>query len=703
MTTTTSWTTVDRRRFCKLLGGGIVVLVTTKPTDLFGQQRRSYPEDLNAYLRIGEDGKVTVFSGKIEMGQGVHTSLAQMAAEELGVSLDSIRMVMGDTDLCPWDAGTWGSLTTRMFGPALRAAAAEARVVLTKLASQKLGVPREALAVENGVVYVTGDRAKKVTYAELAKGKQIARLVDEKAVLRAVKDFRVMGVATKRMDGREKVTGAAKYSGDIRRPGMLYARIVRPPVHGAKLKAIDVSKAKESPGVTVVQDGDLVAVLHADPERAMTALALVKSEWEIPEPLFDTETVGDYFVQHAPGGEVKVTNGDVEAAKSAGGRLFESTFRTGYVAHGPIEPHTALAEVVDGKLTVWASTQTPFGTRDRLMSKFGLTEKQVRVITPFLGGGFGGKGASDQATEAARLARASGKPVMVDWTRSEEFFYDIFDPAAVVKITSAVDGSGKITLWDYMVWAAGDRAAEILYDVPNARLTSVMERRSEGAKLHPFATGAWRAPGAGTNVFARESQIDIMAAAAKVDPLEFRLKNASDERARRVLQAAAEKLGWKAAAGPSGQGRGIAVGIDSGTYCALAAEIALDKATGEIKVKRVVAAQDMGIVVNPEGAKMQMEGCVAMGLGYVLSEEVQFRGGDILDRNFGTYSLPRFSWMPKVETILIKNDELSPQGGGEPAIVPMGAVVANALFDLTGVRMYRLPMTPKRVLEAMKA
>jgi isoquinoline 1-oxidoreductase len=701
-------THLSRRSFCRLVGGGIVILVTTSPADLFAQ-RRGYPEDLNAYLRIDENGDVTLFSGKIEMGQGVHTSLAQMAAEDLGVSLDSIRIVMGDTDLCPWDAGTWGSLTTRFFGPAVRAAAAEARVILMNLASKKLGVARDQLVVENGVVSVVGDPTRKVTYGELAKGKQISRLVDEKAVLRSVKEFTVMGKPTKRMDAAEKVTGKAKYAGDMRLPGMLYARILRPPAHGATRKSLDLTAAKAMAGVTVVEKDDLVAVLHADPETAEKALNAIKAVWDLAKAAFDTETVGDYFVKNAPAGEAKVEKGDAAgaiAAARAGGdavpRLFESTFRTGYSAHAPIEPHTAIAQWKDGRLTAWVGTQSPFGTRPRVAEALGLEEKDVRIITPFLGGGFGGKSSSGQAVEAARLAHITGKPVMVAWTRAEEFFLDTFDPAAVVKIASAVDGEGKITLWDYNVWAAGDRAAEVLYDIPNARVTSTMGRGSTGAKLHLFATGPWRAPGAGTNVFARESQIDIMAAAAKMDPLEFRLRNATDARARSVLKAVSDAFGWKAGAGPSRQGRGIAVGIDSGTYCAIAADVDVDRKTGAIKVKRVVAAQDMGIVVNPEGARMQMEGCIMMGLGYVLTEELQFNGGEIKDVNFDTYELPRFSWMPKIETILVKNDELSPQGGGEPAIVPMGAVIANAVFDATGVRMYRLPMTRGRVLAALK-
>ena len=683
---------VDRRTFCKLVGGGVVVLITARPTDLFGQQRRGYPEDLNAYLRIDENGRVTLFSGKIEMGQGVHTSLAQMAAEELGVPLDAITMCMGDTDQCPWDAGTWGSQSTRMFGPAVRAAAAEARTVMVKLASEKLGTPREQLVVKDGVVT---DGKKSVSYGELAKGRQIARLVDEKAALHSVKDFKVIGKPTKRLDGREKVTGRAQYAGDVRRPGMLYARLLRPPAHGAARTALDTAKAKAMDGVTVVERDDFVAVLHATPDGAAEALSAIKAEWTKPSANFDTESVGDYFVKNGGDGDVKTSRGDVKSTANG----IESTFRTGYLAHAPMEPHTAVAEWKDGRLTAWVGTQSPFGTRTRIAQALGLDESKVRVLTPFVGGGFGGKSPAPQAVEAPRLAQITGKPVMVAYTRGEEFFYDTFGPASVIRIVSSADDAGKITSWDYHVYGAGERSSEMLYDVPNVRLTTYIAR---GAKVHPFATGPWRAPGAGMNVFARESQIDIMAAKAKIDPLEFRLKNATDARLRRVLTTAANAFGWKPAAGPSGQGRAIAASVDAGSYCAIVAEVAVDRKTGAIQVKRVVAAQDMGIVINPTGAKMQMEGCITMGLGYVLSEELRFNGGDIADRNFATYELPRFSAVPRIETLLIKNDELSPQGGGEPAIVPMGAVIANAVYDATGTRMFRLPMTRERVLAAMR-
>jgi nicotinate dehydrogenase subunit B len=286
-----------------------------------------------------------------------------------------------------------------------------------------------------------------------------------------------------------------------------------------------------------------------------------------------------------------------------------------------------------------------------------------------VGGGFGGKSAGLQTLEAARLAKITGKPVQVCYTRAEEFFYDSFRPAAVVKIKSGIDNGGKICLWDYNVFYAGSRAAEQFYDVPN-NVIRAYGQWGQGGRVHPFATGPWRAPGANMNVFARESQIDIMAAKAKVDPLEFRLNNTSDKRMRSVLEAVAAKFGWKKAASPSGRGVGVACGIDSGTYVSQMAEVEVDKATGKVKVKRIVCAQEMGIVINPEGATMQMEGSIMMGLGYALSEDVRFKGGEVLDKNFDTYELPHFSWLPKIETLLVKNDELTPQGGGEPAIVP---------------------------------
>jgi nicotinate dehydrogenase subunit B len=703
-------TRMDRREFVKLLGGGIVVIVNLGPLTVFNSRcasdvQRGYPEDINAYLHIAEDGKVTLFSGKIEMGQGIMTSLTQMAAEDLRVSLDTIHIIMGDTDTCPWDMGTFGSLTTRMFGPAVRAAAAQARLVLTDLAAGHLGVARDALEVENGVVYVKTDRSRNVSYGELAKGKAITHTVDEKAVLRTVEEFTVMGTSPKRLDGYEKVTGTAKFAGDIRLPGMLYARLLRPPAHGTTLRSVDTSAAEAMTGVRVVNQDGLVAALASDPEMADKALNSMRAEFDTPAPSVDTESIFEHLVRTASDPNISEQGGDLEAGRDACVQTFDETYYNAYVAHAPIEPHTAVAEVKDGRATVWSSTQAPFSQQQTIARAIGLDLEHVRVITPYVGGGFGGKVPGQQAVEAARLAKITGVPVQVAWTRAEEFFYDTFRPAATLRVVSGIDAEGKIKLWDYQVYGAGSRGSDVFYDIPSrsVRVYGEWGRAPEG--MHPFAVGAWRAPAANSNRFAAEQQIDIMAAAAGIDPLEFRLRNTTDKRMLATLKAAADTYGWEPAIAPrkSGRGRGLACGIDAETYVALIADVTVDSTTGVVKVDRVVCVQDMGVVVNPDGARMQMEGCIAMGLGYVFGEEVRFEGGKILDSNFGTYHLARFSWMPaRVDTALVSNDVLPPKGGGEPAIINMGAVVANAIFDATGARVHRLPMTPARVLEAIR-
>ncbi len=670
---------------------------------------RAIPDDFHAYLAIGANGRVTVFSSKIEMGQGVMTSLAQMAAEELGADLASIDMVLGDTDNCPWDAGTFGSLSTRVFGPALRAAAAKARGVLTALAAAKLNVAPDRLTIANGVVSVVGEPGQRVSFAELSNGVRIAETVTQAAVLRSATEFTVMARSPKRLDGVEKVTGAAKYAADIRLPDMLYARILRPPIHGASLIGADTSATEKLPGVTVIKRDDLIAVLHADPEAAAAALTQIHADWRRPEATLNQDSIFDHLVAQAGPATEIATKGDlnVDPSNAPMARTFETVFQKGYVAHAAIEPHAAIADVRADGATIWASTQTPFPTRDSIAAAIKLDPKRVRVITPFVGGGFGGKSAGGQAIEAARLSQICGRPVQVERTRAEEFFLDTFDPASVVKIRSALDREGKIARWESVVFAAGERGIAPCYDIPNLRLASAGGISYAGAPLpkdlHPFAVGPWRAPGANMNVFAVESQIDIMAAAAGADPLAFRLAHISDPRMRNVLRSAADAFGWQAAVGPSGRGYGIALSSDAGSLVATIAEAKVDKASGKVTVVRMVCAQDMGIIVNPEGARMQIEGGLTMGLGYALSEELRFRGGEILDRNFDSYHLPRFSAVPRIEVVLVTNNALAPQGCGEPAITTTGAVIANAVFDATGARMLRLPMTPARVAAAISA
>ena len=662
-----------------------------------------YPMDFNAYLRIAPDGRVGCFVGKVEMGQGNMTALAMLAAEELDVPLERVDMLMGDTDLCPWDGGTGGSLSIWQFGPVLTAAAAEARAVLLAMAGERLQVPADRLVVQDGVVSVKGAPERQVAYGELVQGKRIERhLADVKP--KPASGYTLVGKSAPRKDALEKVSGAARFSADQKLPGTLHACIVRAPAHGTRLKTVDTSAAERIPGVRVLRDGNLVAVLHEFPDQARKALDLVKASFEgSPRPL-DDRTIYRHLADQAGEAKVGVQEGDLKAGEAKAATLVEADYLNAYVAHAAIEPHSAVAQWKDGRMTVWAGVQAPFRVKAQVAEALRLPADKVRIITPQIGGAFGGKAAGPQAVEAARLALKAGAPVQVVWNRKEEFFLDTFRPAAVVKIRSGLDPAGRITFWDCQVCGTSDREAEIGYDLPAKRFSSTGDGGDLGTStggLHPFPTGAWRAPAANTNVFARESHMDLLAAKAKVDPLAFRLRHLTDPRVIRVLKMAAERFGWVALPGPSGRGVGVACGSWRGTIVATMAEVAVDRSTGQVRVKRVVQAQDMGLVINPDGARQQMEGAIVMGLGYSLSEGMRFKAGRILDENFDTYPLPRFSWLPVIETVLVDNPGLQAQGGGEPPIVCMGAVIANAIHDAVGARVFELPMTPERILAAI--
>ncbi|HSM59256.1 MAG TPA: molybdopterin cofactor-binding domain-containing protein [Longimicrobiales bacterium] len=692
-----------RRDFLRISGMGIIVLYTMDIRELIARrtlQFRDYPKDFNAYLRIGEDGRVTFFTGKIEMGQGVYTSLPQMLAEELDVPLSMVDPVLGDTDLCPWDMGTFGSMSTRFFGPPMRQAAAEAKAVLKELGSERLGVPVSRLGTRDGTVYDTREPSASVTYAELARGRRIERTVRGEVSRDEPTGYTVTGVDTHRMDGRLKVTGQALYSADVRPDGMLHAKVLRPQAHGSTLRAVDASGAEAVEGARVVRDGDLIAALHVHPDVAAEALAGLRATWEPPRGGPSTENIFDHLEGNVPEARVVTEAGDLAAGRAAAARVIESTFRAQYIAHAPMEPHAAVARVEGDGATVWASTQNPFTLRREVAEILDCPEENVHVITPFVGGGFGGKTENQQAHEAVRLSRASGSPVLVAWTREEEFFNDHFRPATIVHVASGVDANGAIAFWDYRNLHGGNRSSEPVYHIAHHRVTSAGGWGGEGPRYHPLRVGAWRGPGANVNHFAMESQIDLMAEAAGVDPLSFRRANLTDERVKRVLDAAAELFGHEWRPAPSGRGHGIALGSDAGAIVATMAEVEVDERSGEVRVLRMVCAQDMGEIINPEGARMQMEGGLIQGLGYALREEIRFDNGVIVDRNFDSYFIPRFSWLPKIEVTLVANPDLGPQGGGEPSVTTVGAVVANAVHDAIGHRVYELPMTPGRVKSA---
>ncbi len=691
---------LHRRDFFRIIGGGLYVFFQIgNPFEVVGaeaEQRRSLTDDYNAFLRIAENGEVSCMVGKIEMGQGIITSLPQMLADELDVSVKRVKMIMGDTDLCPWDGGTHGSLTTRAFSPFMRKAAAEARAVLLELAAEKLGTGIGELEINDGVISVKNKSNKKVSYADLTKGQKITRYLDKKPEFKDYSEFKIMGKSFLHQDAIIKVNGQAKFAADIRLPEMLYARILRPPSHGATLASVNTLEAEEIEGIQVVKDRDFIAVLHENPEKADWAIQKVKATYTFNEKDVDEKTIFKYLLNSNAEARENNNTGNLSAGKLLSSEIIESEFHDGYVAHATMEPHAAVVVIEGEKATAWIGTQAPFQAQESLSRELSFPLENVRVITPFVGGGFGGKSPHRQAVEAARLAKITGKPVMVAWDRKEEFFYDTFRPAAVVKISSGIDKNGNITFWDYYQYFAGSRGSDTIYETPNQKTTGYSAR-----DVHPFGTGAWRAPGNNTNTFARESQIDMMAAKAGIDPIEFRLKNLKDPRMIAVLEALKEKANWKPSKSPSGRGFGIACGFDAGTYVAHMAEVKVNKETGHVQVLRVVCAQEMGFCVNPEGTLIQLEGCINMGLGYALTEDIEFEGGKIKTQNFGTYEIPKFSWIPKIETVILDRNE-PPQGGGEPAIICMGAVIANAIFDATGARLYQMPMTPEKVLEALK-
>ena len=701
----------DRRDFLKkigLLGGGIIVYCTIgnplKSSAQFGP-----PPDFNAFLRIGTDERVTCFVGKIDMGQGTITSFPQIVADDLDVAYDAVDMIMGDTDKCPWDVGTGGSMAIRIVGVQVRAAAAEAKGVLKELAAEYLKCPVENLQTKDGTVFDKKNPDKKVTYGTLTKGKVIERHLAQKPPVTSPSDFEYIGKPYFHQDAYDKVTGKAEYAGDIRLPGMLYASVLRPPAHGATLKSVDLSGAKKIEGVQVIQDGDLIAVLHENPDEARKALGEIKAEYDMPKTGLNDKTIYDHFVKVPVQAKINEQKGNIEEGSKLAKEIFEEAYVSAYVAHAPMETHTSVATIENGKVTVWSATQAPFGVQSTVAEGLKIPTDKVRVITPFVGGAFGGKltmpmmqlQCNLEAVEAARLAKLTGKPVQITFTRAEEFFYDTYRPAAVIKIKSGIDGSGKVVFWDYDVYMAGERGAEVIYDIPHNKVNVFGSWMMPPPEAHPFKVGPWRAPGGPNNIHAKELQITIMAAKAGIDPLEFRLKNLKDEKMIGVLKAAADKFGYTPSKPVSGRGYGISCGIDANTYVAHIGEIEVDKKTGEIRVKRVVCVYDMGLCVNPQGTKLQMEGCCVMSMGYALTEGLRFSDGVVLDENFDTYELPRFSWVPKIETIILKKDNDPPQGAGEPAIICMGAVIATGVYDATGAKLFEMPMTPKRVKEAI--
>jgi isoquinoline 1-oxidoreductase len=687
----------DRRAFCKALSGGILVCA------VFGEvlgaqdpQRQrgrgaggAAPQELGAWLHIGESGAVTVYTGKVEIGQNVRTSLTQVVAEELRLPVGAISLIMADTEQTPFDAGTFGSQTTPRMASQLRRAAAAARELLVDLAAEKAGVERGTLQLADGrVTDPAGGRSFR--FGELTEGKRLTKTVGTEAPVTLPAQWKVAGTSVAKVDGRALVTGAHRYASDVKRPNMLHGKVLRPPTLNATLTSVDLKPAEALADVVAVHDGGFVGVAAPSAARADETLAAVRAEWKSPpEPsdkdLFETlkANVGG---QPTAGGRSGFEQGSVETALAAAEHVRRAVYTVAYIAHVPLEPRAAVAEWTGGKLTVWTGTQRPFGVRDELSRAFGLPPEKVRVIVPDTGSGYGGKHTGEAAVEAARLARAAGKPVRVAWTRAEEFTWAYFRPAGLIDVGGGVARDGTLTAWEFHNHNSGASALRTPYEVPHQRVVF------HAAKA-PLRQGSYRALAATANHFARESHMDELGAAAGLDPLEFRLKNLKEPRLRAVLEAAARQFGWGRAKAEPGRGVGIAGGTEKGSYVATCAEVAAERAGGPVQVVRLVTAFECGAVLNPDHLRNQVEGAVVMGLGGALFEAVRYEGGEILNASFSRYRVPRFGDVPAMETVLLDRKDLPSAGAGETPIVAVAPAIANAVARATGVRPRSMPLT----------
>jgi isoquinoline 1-oxidoreductase len=683
-----------RRDFFKLLGAGIAVFATAKDSlaqetaPSRGFHSEELPTQISAWLHVGEDGSITVFTGKVEVGQNIRTSLAQSVADELRVPFESIRMVMGDTTLTPLDMGTFGSRTTPTMSPQLRRVAAAARDLLVEVAAKEWNVAPGRLKTADAKV-TDRSSGRSATYAELARGKTLAQNLPAEDPITPPSEWTIAGKPVAKVDGHAFVTGRHQYTPDLRPKGMLYGKILRPPSFGATLTTYDDTAAKAMTGVVVVRDGDFVAAAAPTEREARNALAAIRAQWR-ETPQISNRDLFSYIKQNAASkseDRFHKQTGSIEQGLAKVALRLEATYTVQFIAHAPLEPRAAVAEWNDGKLTVWTGTQRPFGVRGELADALHIPESNVRVVVPDTGAAYGGKHTGDAAIEAARLARAAGRPVKLVWTREEEFTWAYFRPAGVIEIKSGIAVDGTLTAWEFHNYNSGSSGIETPYAVPNQR-----------TQFHQvplvLRSGSYRGLAATANHFARETHMDALAAAGKMDPLAFRLKNISDPRLRGVVEAAAKSFGWPRKKTQQGQGFGIAAGHEKGSYVATCAEVAVNRTSGAVRVVQLVEAFECGAIVNPDGLRNQVVGAMIQGLGGALFEAIEFENGRIINPRFSRYRVPRFRDVPEIEAVLLERKDLAPAGAGETPIMTVAPAIGNAIFDATGVRLTALPLIP---------
>jgi nicotinate dehydrogenase subunit B len=691
------WFQLDRRDFLKIFGGGLLVCLTgVSPWPQ--ESGRSFgghelPKVIGSWLHIAADGSVTVFTGKVEVGQNIRTSLAQLVAEELVVSFDTITMVMGDTDLTPWDMGTFGSRSTPTMGPQLRTMAAAARQTLKEMAARRWNVDPASLTAADGKV-THPQTSQSLTYGELTRGEKLVTTVSNDPRLSPASEWKIAGTAVPKANGHGFVTGKHQYPSDIALPGMMFGKILRPQGFGATLVSLDTTEAEKLAGVRVVRDGDFTGVVAADSWTADRALSALHAKWSVPTQPSNRELFN--YLKKNPeadregNGPQNVTGSVTQALASAEVKL-EQQYTVQYIAHAPLEPRAAVAEWNSDKLTVWTGTQRPFAVRDELAEAFRIPAAQIRVIQPDMGSGYGGKHTGETAVEAARLAKAAAKPVKVVWTREEEFTWAYFRPAGLIEIKGGARRDGTLVAWEYHNYNSGPAAITTPYNVAN-QLIQFHPTKS------PLRQGSYRGLASTANHFARESFMDEVAHASGIDPLEFRLKNLTDPRLHTVLQSAAEKFGWGHSSSTPERGFGIAGGTDKGGYVATCAEIEIDPGSKKVRIRRVVQAWESGAIVNPDGLRNQLTGAIVQAIGGALFEAILFADGRVLNSHFAQYRVPRFRDTPQIEVVLINRKDLPSAGAGETGIVGLAPAVGNAIFAATGTRLRNMPMVPSNTV-----
>jgi nicotinate dehydrogenase subunit B len=701
---------LGRRDFFTFLGGLVLLLAldgtanaqeSGRPGAIRADAR---PPELAAWMHIGEDGAVIVYTGKTEVGQNIRTSLAQAVAEELRAPIDIVQLVMADTDLTPFDMGTFGSRTTPLMAPQLKKVGAAAREALIDLAVQKWKVDPSAVLLAGGKVK-NNTSGESIGFGELTRGQKLLKTVDAATVTPA-SQWTLEGTSVQKVNARAMVTGAHRYTSDLVRPNMLHGRVLRPSAFNAKLASFDAKAAKEIPDVLIVRDGDFVGAVAPDELTLSKALSATQTVWNSdPQPsnqgLFELlKKTGS----HRVAGDFVTTPVDVEQALQAADHKLDATYTVDYIAHVPLEPRAAVAEWNGDKLTVWTGTQRPWGVQADLVAAFKIPEDKVRVIVPDTGSAYGGKHTGEAAIEAARLAKAANRPVKLIWSREEEFTWGYFRPAGVIDIRSGVSKDGLITAWQFDNYNSGPSAIGAPYAIAK-QWTQFHTSQS------PLRQGSYRGLAATANHFARESHMDDLAALVHMDPLEFRLKNLKDNRLSAVLQAAAGKFGWGKIKTDPDHGIGLACGVENSGYVAACTEISM--VAGEflgaevtpphpnVKIERVVMAFECGAVVNPEHLKSQVEGSVMMAIGGALFESVEFENGRILNARLSKYRVPRFSDLPIIETVLLDRKDLPSAGAGGTPILGLAPAVGNAIFQATGTRIRSLPMTPKGFIKSL--